>query len=63
MICVCAASTEEKSVARPVRLEEAVDHRIAAAGRQVQRQALRAERLAQLRETFARSAPRGCRSC
>ena len=48
MIWVCAASTEEKSAARAVRLEEAVDHGIAAAGRQVERQAFRSEGLAQL---------------
>ena len=50
MISVCAASTDEKSVGAPVRLEEAVDDRCAAVGRQVERQAVAAERLADLRE-------------
>ena len=45
------------------RLEEAVDDRLAAVGRQVERQAGLAEGFADLLEHLARCAHRGCRSC
>ena len=50
MISVCAASTEEMSVGSPARLKEAVDDRLAAVGRQVERQAGPAEGFTDLLE-------------